>query len=195
MTGESLTRRAALTGRDRPFGAEITQRLEAAGFVLAADVDGAQALDALVVNAPPQPSETRFRDLSDAGFLAALDGVLLEPAAICREALPRMNRDASIVLVSSRAHLGGWAGADVIAAGASLVGLARSLALELGERGIRVNLMAPDFVERPWDTPVWRGQVADVAAWLAGPASAGVSGETVLIDCARSLRMTESARR
>lgn len=182
-------------GADRQFGSEIVARLRADGFAVATVLEGDAALDGLVINAPPTPSETRFREITDGAFLAALDNQVFEPAAACQAAAPRLRSGASIVFVASRAHLGGWAGADTIAAGAALIGMSRSLALEFAERGIRVNVLAPDFAGLAWETPQALAEIAGTVAWLAGPDSAAISGETVLLDRGRTLRMNEAGWR
>jgi NAD(P)-dependent dehydrogenase (short-subunit alcohol dehydrogenase family) len=188
-------RNAVVLGAERPFGAQIVARLQADGLAVATALEGAGAIDVLVVNVPPQPSETRFRELGDGAFLAALDDQLFDPAAACQAAAARIRSAGSIVLVASRAHLGGWAGADTIAAGAALIGLSRSLALEFAAMGVRVNLLAPDFAGQPWDTPEARTEIAGAVAWLAGPDSAAMSGETLLLDRGKTLRMNEAGRR
>lgn len=182
---------AQLIGADRPFGPEIAARLESAGYRLDADDD----LDALIVNAPVMLDQTRFADVTDAQFFAALEHQLYEPVAAAQAALPRLRAGASIVHVSSRAHQGAWGGAHHMAAGAALIGMSRSMALELASRGIRVNCVLPDFVGAPWDTPTARAELADIVIFLAGPESRLISGETMLLDEARSLKMTETARR
>lgn len=188
-------RNAVVIGADRPFGPEIVARLERDGFAVSNALAGDGPLDLLVVNAPVEPAETRFRDLTDAAFAAALETQLFGPVAACQAAAPRLREGASIVHVASRAHLGGWAGADSIAAGAALIGIARSMALEFAGRGVRVNVVAPDYAGASWDSPAARTEIADAVAWLGGPESAAISGETLLVDRGRSLRMSESARR
>ena len=188
-------RRALVIGADRPFGAEIVTRLDRDGFTVERAMGGDAPLDLLLVNAPWDNAEVRFRDLTDDIFNAALETQLFEPAAAAQAAIPRLQPGASIVFVSSRAHLGGWGGAHRIAAGGALVGMSRSLALELGERGIRVNVLAPDFTGERWDTPAAREEIAGAVAWLAGPDSAAMSGETLLLDRGRTLRMGQAARR
>lgn len=195
MSAGASIRHAVLIGAEQSFGAEIAARIEADGFAVATLLEGETPLDLLVLNAPVRLAETRFREITDAAFLAALEAQLFAPVAAVQAAASRLRDGASIVFVASRAHLGGWAGADVIAAGGALIGIARSMALEFAGRAIRVNVLAPDYAEAPWDTPAARAEVAGAVAWLAGPDSAAVSGETILLDRGRTLRMSESAQR
>lgn len=89
---------------------------------------------------------------------------------------------------------------DYTASKGGIEQLTKVAALELGPHGIRVNCVAPGAIETDrtraevddyagrWSpiTPLRRvGTVADVAAavaWLAGPDSAFVSGQTLLVD-------------
>lgn len=71
-------------------------------------------------------------------------------AQVTRAALPALRKadDASILLVSSVVGLIGHAGDTAYAsAKAAMVGFARSLAKEVGRDGVRVNVLAPGFVE------------------------------------------------
>ncbi len=75
-----------------------------------------------------------------------LDTDLAGPFRLLQAAVPAMRGRGwgRIVLVSSGAGEEGWAGAAGYAtAKAGLVGLARSLAWELGPEGILVNVVAP----------------------------------------------------
>src|SRR5262249_8487896 len=70
--------------------------------------------------------------------------------ALCRAAVPGMLRAryGRIVLISSVSGLMGNAGQSAYAASkAGLVGLARSLAREIGSRSITVNVVAPGLVD------------------------------------------------
>jgi len=108
---------------------------------------------------------------------------------------------SSIVVVSSVVAMRGSPGLAVYAATkAGLEGFARSLARELGPRGIRVNAIAPGFLETdlsaalsPTDrtrivrrTPLGRlGAAADVTGailFLTGPQAAFMTGQTLTID-------------
>lgn len=192
-----LPRRAALViGRDRAFGSEIVEALNGQGFVIAEDQTTVpDVLDLLVVNAPPQPRQIRFRDMTDDDFLSPLEQQLFEFVAAVQFAAPRLASGGSIVLVTSKAHLGTWDGVEIAASGAACVAMARSMALELGGQGVRVNTVAPDFVGRAWDTAISRKALAETVAWLASPASMLISGETILLDEGRSLYMALAAKR
>lgn len=89
---------------------------------------------------------------------------------------------------------------DYTASKGGIEQLTKVAALELGPHGIRVNCVAPGAIETErtraeapdyagqWSplTPLRRvGTPADVAAavvWLAGPRSAFISGQTLLVD-------------
>ncbi len=107
----------------------------------------------------------------------------------------------SIVVVSSIVAARGSPGLAVYAATkAGLEGFARSLARELGSRGVRVNAVAPGFLETDLSaslpeapreriarrTALGRlGTPADVVGaidWLTSPAAAFVTGQTVTVD-------------
>lgn len=185
---------AVVIGGDRPFGREVVERLAAEGYVLV-DEGGSGPIDLLVINRPVEMTGTTFRDIDDAQFLAAVSDQLYDLVAAGQAAAPRMAGGGAIVVVASRAHLGGWGGAHVMAAGAALVGMGRSMALELAGQGVRVNVIAAPFVGEPADTPDARADVAGTVAYLAGPDGASITGETLLLNRGDSLRMGEGRRR
>jgi NAD(P)-dependent dehydrogenase (short-subunit alcohol dehydrogenase family) len=112
-----------------------------------------------------------------------------------RATVPKMPSDgrASIVNVTSiEAHRAGPGFAIYSAMKAALASLTKSLALELGDRRIRVNCVAPDVIptpgvgEMPVKTPLpFAGHVDDVAGaviYLASDMSRFVTGTTVHVD-------------
>jgi NAD(P)-dependent dehydrogenase (short-subunit alcohol dehydrogenase family) len=92
------------------------------------------------------PWGSRFEDTGAQVWQAMLDTDLGGPYRLLQAAVPHMRERGwgRIVLISSGAGEEGWQGAAAYAAAkAGLVGLARSLAWELGPEGILVNVVAP----------------------------------------------------
>lgn len=141
----------------------------------------------------------RFREVLDTNLTGSF---LLARAALGPMAKRRAGR---IVLIGSVAGHWGVPGVTAYAASkAGLTGLARSLAREVGGRGITVNVVAPGMLDNAVDrierhrptsgadeawmaaTPAGRaGTADDVAAavtWLASPRAAAVTGATIPVD-------------
>jgi len=88
------------------------------------------------------------------------------------------------------------------AAKAGMVGLTRSLAIEVGRQGITVNAVLPGWIQTGSssesetaagrNTPIGRSgtpdEVAEVVAFLASPAASYVTGTTVVIDGGNSIQ-------
>ena len=110
-------------------------------------------------------------------------------------------RAGSIINMSSIVGLNGNAGqANYAASKAGIIGFSKSVALELGSRNIRSNVVAPGFIEtemtakldeevvKGWRAgiPLKRGgtpeDIANVCVFLASDMSAYVTGQTLNVD-------------
>lgn len=110
-------------------------------------------------------------------------------------------RSGSIINMASVVGVHGNAGqSNYSASKAGMIGLAKSIAQELGSRGVRANAIAPGFIEtdmtaalpeevkKEWANkiPLRRGgtpeDVANVATFLASDMSAYVSGQVIQVD-------------
>ena len=115
-------------------------------------------------------------------------------------------KGGSIINMSSVVGVSGNAGqCNYSASKAGLIGLAKSIAKEMGSRGIRANAIAPGFiitdmtaalpeaVRKDWESkiPLRRGgtpeDVANVATFLASDLSSYVSGQ--VIHCCGGMNM------
>lgn len=170
--GAATAMAAAVSGADVAIG--YLEQAAAAASVVAAirnlgqraiavqsdvsDPDGAEKLvgevedtfgsiDGLVNNAGIMPSSPLV-EMSDDEWTAVLKTNLFGPFYCSQAALPGMLQrgSGSIVMISSRLGQVGWPElAHYSASKAGLLGLTKSMARELGPKGIRVNAVAPGF--------------------------------------------------
>lgn len=159
-------------------------------------------IDILVNNAGITRDGLAMR-MKDEDWDAVVDTNLSAAFGCARAALrPMMKaRGGRIISVGSIVGALGNAGqVNYCSAKAGLVGMSKSLAREVGGRGITVNVVAPGFIEtdmtRALDDdqraalleqiPTGRlGAVADIAAavaFLAGPEAAFINGETLHVN-------------
>jgi NAD(P)-dependent dehydrogenase (short-subunit alcohol dehydrogenase family) len=136
---------AALGGEALPIACDASSEADAervAGMTLT--VFG--RIDGLINNAAVIPPLAPMSEVADDVVRASFDGNFATAHRLTRAVLPTMraHRHGSIVMVASAVYRHPKVGFGAYnVAKHALVGLARSLALELGPDGIRVNTLAP----------------------------------------------------
>ncbi|MFI0967681.1 SDR family NAD(P)-dependent oxidoreductase [Streptomyces sp. NPDC021080] len=199
----------------------LRQELKETGgdhHVIRADVGEITEVDALVedarnhyghldgiVNNAGTITHIPFADLPADEWSRVIDTNLTAAYRIIQQALPLLGAGSSIINIGSRGAAAGIPlRAHYTAAKAAMIGLTRSLARELGGKGIRVNVVAPGVIETEafeampaeraeglratyaQKTALARlGTVEELAApvlFLLSDLSAYVTGETINVD-------------
>lgn len=166
---------------------------------LAAVIEEVGGLGVLVNNAGVTADGLAL-SMSDEAFADVLQVNLVAVFSLCRTALRGMlrAREGRVVNISSVVGLHGNPGqANYAASKAGLVGLTKSLAREVGKRGITVNAVAPGFVSTAMTDEVGAEdfldripagrlgtpeEIAGVVAFLSSPAASYINGTVVQVD-------------
>lgn len=177
--------------KQEEVGASVARTLETFERLDFAIANAGQAIDGLIMR-------MRHADVDRLIDVNLKSAVYLAEAA----AKPMLRqRGGSIVFISSIVGLAGNAGQSVYAlTKAGLLGLTKSLAKELGSRGVRVNAVAPGFIETamtaampddakaqflktvPLGRPGRPEDVSGVVRFLCSDAAGYVTGQTIVVD-------------
>jgi len=182
---------------------EVEKLAGAAGAVdFLVNVAGGPAVVSRQDTLPPIPGAIALEDVDEKTWSAVIAANLTTAFLVCREFAPRMKarRFGRIVNFASIAARRGSdrVGVHYAAAKGGIIGLTKTLALELGPHNITVNAIAPGFIRTPriaqagWgdagdafidSLPLRRAgkpdDIAGVVAMLCSEAGGYVSGATI----------------
>ncbi len=182
-----------------PRVADLTREAQIAELI-----DGLPPLSALV-NSAGLFDERKFFEVGQDDFRRMYELNLIAAATLTQRAAARMAPGSKIVNIASRAYLGARHHAHYVASKAALVGYTRASAMELAEKGILVNAIAPGLI----DTPMLRAltperlaaqlalqptgragtpeDIAHAVSFLAGPRMSFITGQVLFVDGGKSL--------
>jgi 3-oxoacyl-[acyl-carrier protein] reductase len=216
--GRAIAQELARAGADVVVGyrtgAEEAEALagEVGGLAVQADVSSAEEAARLVADAGDLDILVNNAGLTRDGLLARmsdddwrtvietnLSSVFYTCRAVCRPMMKK--RAGSIVNVSSIVGVHGNPGQTNYAASkAGIIGFTKSLARELGNRGVRANVVAPGYVRSQLtdvlpeeataamlgNTPLGRlgepGDVAGAVRFLCSDEASFITGDVLLVD-------------
>ena len=169
-------------------------------------MDLLEQIDILVNNAGtnvPEPFLEVSEENLDKMLAVNVKGVFLVAQAAARRMVERDDESGSIINISSQmGHVGAPRRTVYCATKHALEGLTKAMAVELAPHNVRVNSVAPTFVETPMTKPFLEdeafredtlsriplgrlGRVEDVAGavvFLASPAAGLITGVSLLVD-------------
>jgi NAD(P)-dependent dehydrogenase (short-subunit alcohol dehydrogenase family) len=203
--------------REEPLNA-LARTMRAAGFdadILPLDVADIAATDAKVsahgpfdvlVNSAGLARHSPALDTTPEDYDAVTDlnvkGAYFLTRAVARGLIEARKPGSLINISSQMAHVGGIDRAVYCATKHAVEGFTKSMAIEWGKRGIRVNTICPTFIRTPLTAQTFEnpervawieekikmgrvGEVTDImgaVAYLASDAAALVTGASLLID-------------
>jgi 3-oxoacyl-[acyl-carrier protein] reductase len=198
---QSITAALGEVGKGRGVVLNVTDA--AAIESVLADIEGREGAPTIVVNNAGITRDSLLLRMKPEDWQAILDTNLSSVFRVSKACLRGMikQRRGRIINIASVVGLIGNAGqANYAAAKAGIIGFSKSLAREVGSRGITVNVVAPGFIDTDMTKSLSEeqrkallepialgrlGSVDDVAAavvFLASPAASYITGETLHVN-------------
>ncbi|MDX6226380.1 MAG: hypothetical protein QOE64_2756 [Frankiales bacterium] len=212
----------ALVARDESALAEVRKEVEAAGrkaVVLTCDVTDRDRvhevvnsaigelghIDIVVNNAGGTSFMAPFTDLRFSGWEKVMRLNVDSIVHVCQAIGPHLleRGTGSVINVASVAGLGGTPSLSPYGASkAAVLSLTRSLAMEWGHKGVRVNALCPGWTATDLNRNLWENEdaskamtanvpmqrwgradeMAGPALWLGSDASSFVTGQAIVVD-------------
>ena len=197
----------AIIGADKATGYLVDITNENQVKALFENIENAKNKIDLLVNNAGIIRDNLIWNLSANDFDAVINVNLKGTWLMCRGAAIRMKQQkyGCIVNIASRAWLGNAGQTNYSASKAGIIGLTRSLALEMGRHNVSVNAIAPGLIDTPLTQKLDKDvldkliqaqpsrsmgkpeDIANVVSFLASERTSFMTGQTLYVDGGKSI--------